>query len=267
MAETISFTRAEVSAYFRVRGPNLQQSSKKEWRGGCPKHRGGDLNSAVQADTGLSRCFSQCDRGWDIISLEQDLTGAAFIEAHNSVFSIIGGPLPVNGSSNGQWREVARYPYTNAEGRPAVRSRPVSEAGWQEGLRKCRPSGVEEAGTTDPGFVGGVATGGIVLGLDAGMYIPRQQEIGAGWQNGHRTQLHLLDGYRYEFRDCPRVPYRLPKVLSAETIFLPEGEKDVHTLEAWNLVASCNPGGAGAGWRPEFTPHFPRPTLSYSSRQ
>jgi hypothetical protein len=34
-------------------------------------------------------------------------------------------------------------------------------------------------------------------------------------------------------------------VLKADAVYLPEGEKDVHTLEAWVLVASCNPGGAG----------------------
>jgi hypothetical protein len=54
-----------------------------------------------------------------------------------------------------------------------------------------------------------------------------------------------------------RVPYRLPELLKAETVYLPEGEKDVHTLEAWGLVASCNPGGSGssalyAGWAEYF---------------
>jgi len=43
-----------------------------------------------------------------------------------------------------------------------------------------------------------------------------------------------------------RVPYRLPAVLQTETVYLVEGEKDVATLEAWNLVASCNPGGSGS---------------------
>src|ERR1039458_9643984 len=54
-----------------------------------------------------------------------------------------------------------------------------------------------------------------------------------------------------------RVPYRLPKLLNAETVYLPEGEKDVHTMEGWGLVASCNPGGSGnstlyAGWADYF---------------
>ena len=65
------------------------------------------------------------------------------------------------------------------------------------------------------------------------------------------------DGAEYRFRACPRVPYRFPKTLKAEAVYLPEGEKDVHTLEAWGLVASCNPGGSGnshlyAGWADYF---------------
>src|SRR5262249_48841484 len=43
-----------------------------------------------------------------------------------------------------------------------------------------------------------------------------------------------------------RVPYRLPELLKTETVYLPEGEADVDTLEGWGLVASCNPGGSGS---------------------
>jgi 5S rRNA maturation endonuclease (ribonuclease M5)/archaellum biogenesis ATPase FlaH len=52
-----------------------------------------------------------------------------------------------------------------------------------------------------------------------------------------------------------RVLYRLPRVLEAvkrgEDILVAEGEKDVHTLEALGIAATCNPGGAGK-WRPEY---------------
>ena len=60
--------------------------------------------------------------------------------------------------------------------------------------------------------------------------------------------LYNLDGVR-------RVLYRLPAVLQAitegQTIYLVEGEKDVHTIEAYGQVGTCNPGGAGK-WRPEY---------------
>ena len=65
-----------------------------------------------------------------------------------------------------------------------------------------------------------------------------------------------------------RVPYRLPEVLKAETVYLPEGEKDVHTLEAWGLVASCNPGGSGStGLYAKWTEHFRGPAYRHPSRQ
>jgi putative DNA primase/helicase len=58
-----------------------------------------------------------------------------------------------------------------------------------------------------------------------------------------------LDGVR-------RVLYRLPKVVRAnrasETIYVVEGEKDVHALEAAGAVATTNPGGAGK-WRSEYS--------------
>ncbi len=61
-----------------------------------------------------------------------------------------------------------------------------------------------------------------------------------------------------------RVLYRLPEVLTANTIILTEGEKDCDRARqlladrrADNTILACstNPGGAG-GWREEFSPYF-----------
>lgn len=64
----------------------------------------------------------------------------------------------------------------------------------------------------------------------------------------------------YNLQGVPRVLYRLPLVVQAirdsQTIYLVEGEKDVHTLEALGQVATTSPGGAsktGTKWRPEYT--------------
>lgn len=63
-------------------------------------------------------------------------------------------------------------------------------------------------------------------------------------------------GWTWRLGDTRRVLYRLPRVLAAvregRQIWICEGEKDVHTLEAQGLVATCNPGGAGK-WRPEYS--------------
>ena len=55
------------------------------------------------------------------------------------------------------------------------------------------------------------------------------------------------------------VIYRLPQVIAAveagATIYIPEGEKDVGSLIARGVEATCNPSGAGK-WRPEYSEFF-----------
>jgi hypothetical protein len=66
-------------------------------------------------------------------------------------------------------------------------------------------------------------------------------------------------GWIHSLGDVRRVPFRLPKVIRAiragETVYIAEGEKDVLSLEAWGLVATCNSGGAGQ-WSAEFAEFF-----------
>jgi AAA domain len=60
-------------------------------------------------------------------------------------------------------------------------------------------------------------------------------------------------------RGIRRVLYRLPMVVEAVAakqrfIWVPEGERDVESLEALGEVATTNSGGGGPGkWRPEYT--------------
>ena len=54
----------------------------------------------------------------------------------------------------------------------------------------------------------------------------------------------------------PRVLYHLPEVIKGvkegRTIYVVEGEKDADNMrEAWGVIATCNPGGAGK-WRKEY---------------
>ncbi len=65
-----------------------------------------------------------------------------------------------------------------------------------------------------------------------------------GWKKGKGA----MDGVRL-------VPYRLPKVLAADEVFIFEGEKDAETAERLGFVGTCNPMGAGK-WRTEFNEHF-----------
>jgi len=55
------------------------------------------------------------------------------------------------------------------------------------------------------------------------------------------------------------VPYRLPVLIEAvdagRTIYVVEGEKDVHSVESAGEVATCNSGGAGK-WQSEFAEYL-----------
>jgi len=215
----ISFTPAEVSAYFESRVPHLKQRPATEWRGPCPIHHGKADSFAVDPETGRWFCHSQCARGGDLFDLEEALTGGDFPIRKTEVFRLVGRDEPErrqNGTRTnripagtapskpskptgtaGGLREVARYPYVDRDGKLLFEVVRYLKSDGVKGFRQCRPNG----------------KGGVVWNLEG----------------------------------AQRVPYRLPELLKAETVYLSEGEKDVHTLEAWGLVASCNPGGAGSG--------------------
>lgn len=63
-------------------------------------------------------------------------------------------------------------------------------------------------------------------------------------------------GWIWKLGDTRRVLYRLPRVVDAiavgDPIFVVEGEKDVHAVEAAGETATCNPAGAGK-WRDEYS--------------
>jgi hypothetical protein len=66
-------------------------------------------------------------------------------------------------------------------------------------------------------------------------------------------------GWIWRLDDTRRVLYRLPQVIEAvrtgRRVWIVEGEKDVHALEAAGEVATCNSGGAGC-WQPEDARYF-----------
>lgn len=63
-------------------------------------------------------------------------------------------------------------------------------------------------------------------------------------------------GWFWNVKGVARVLYNLPQICAAdeaEPVFWVEGEKCADALIAAGLVATTNPGGTGAGWRPEYT--------------
>ena len=62
-------------------------------------------------------------------------------------------------------------------------------------------------------------------------------------------------GWINSVKDIELVPYHLPEILTAEYVFIVEGEKDADALVALGLTATCNAQGAGK-WRSEYNRWF-----------
>jgi hypothetical protein len=69
-------------------------------------------------------------------------------------------------------------------------------------------------------------------------------------------------GWAWNMKGVTRVPYRLPAIrrtarapVAGRVIYIAEGEKDVHAIEAAGAVATCNPMDAGK-WGAEFGKHL-----------
>jgi putative DNA primase/helicase len=60
-------------------------------------------------------------------------------------------------------------------------------------------------------------------------------------------------GWTWNLKGVRLVLYRLPELLkrASDTVFICEGEKDVHSVEGLGLLATCNPMGAGK-WREQY---------------
>lgn len=113
-ADGTTFTRGEVSAYFRSRLPDLKQTGA-EWRMPCPVHSGTRESFAVKAATGYACCHSDCNKGWDIIGLEMEMFGTDFPTAKKEIFAVVGrADERVKKSFAGRIEKV--YDYTDAGG-------------------------------------------------------------------------------------------------------------------------------------------------------
>lgn len=67
------------------------------------------------------------------------------------------------------------------------------------------------------------------------------------------------DGQYIKGLDGKAAPlYKLPELIDSKdpVVFIPEGEKDVETLQRMELTATTTPDGAGEKWRQEYTPYF-----------
>src|ERR1035437_5840088 len=213
----ITFTPEEISIYYAEQVPLLRQSEAAEWRGPCPIHEGTNDSFVVQAETGLWYCHSDCGIGGDILELEEALTERAFTTCMVEVYQRVGRLE----SEERNGRDACDGISAPTERLELTESNDTS-GGWQEVERYPYE------------YVDGKLLFQVVRYVKSG-----------GQKSFRQCRPNGQGGFIWNLEGIERVPYRLSKVLEAGTVYLPEGEKDVHTLEGWGFVASCSPGGAG----------------------
>jgi hypothetical protein len=139
----LSFTEGQVERWVHSRIPGAKKQGR-EFRAKCPVHDGERLSLAINAETGQAFCHSECGRGWDLIGLEMELTGADFKTALASVESLVGKVNGARPDTLGQI--VAAYDYTDEQGKLLYQvtrhvpkdfrqRRPDGNGGWTWGLK------------------------------------------------------------------------------------------------------------------------------------
>ena len=139
----LQFSLEEVTIYYATRVADLKQAGR-EWRGPCPVHNGKRDSFAVDPKTGRAYCHSQCARGWDLVGLEQELSGVSFAYAKKAIFRLVGRP-----EASPDTRIVAAYNYTDEGGvlryqtvrfkpKEFKQRRPDGKDGWIWNLKGVR---------------------------------------------------------------------------------------------------------------------------------
>lgn len=212
VGSAITFTASEVASYYAARVPHLKQGQAAEWRGVCPIHQGTNPNFAVDPATGRWFCHSKCGAGGSILELEGALSGGDFPTQKAEILRLVG-----------RIGSERRRGGARTMGNPAKTAKP-GKAGAGREIERYQY--VDRAGVC--------------------LFEVVRFETSAGGKTFLQCRRDHAGREIWDLKGVERVPYHLPKVLNAKTVYLAEGERDVHTLEDWGLVASCNPGGSGS---------------------
>ena len=222
----------------------LDKAGPRELVGLCPFHKEKTPSFTVTPGKGLYKCFG-CDAGGDVFSFVQRIEGlSSFGNAVQRVAELSGMDIttdatqsahasPVRQEKAATPKVVATYPYTDENGELIYEVQRVEPGrnGKAKDFRQRRPH------PADGAWVWGISEGAYRKG-QSGDWYPVKGE--AGTEDD-------------ELPEVRRVLYRLPAILAADTVYVVEGEKDVHTLEAAGLVATTNSGGASQEWLPQYT--------------
>lgn len=204
----------------------------REFVGLCPFHKEKTPSLKVTPSKGLFTCFG-CNAGGDAIDFVRKLKRVDFKTATNMIADITGKQLPTTKTEPLKPQIVATYQYRDERGDllyEVCRLEP-GEFGKKKSFRQRRKH------PTDGSWVWGISEG----------------EYFKSKRNGEWYPVKEGNPGEASFPETRRLLFNLTDVLTADTVWLAEGEKDALSLAKLGLTATTASGGAKAPWIGEFT--------------
>jgi hypothetical protein len=258
-AEALKAKARAVRIEDEVARRGIKLLGKIDRSGKCPRCGGDDrfsINTKKQT-WNCRGCKTDAVTG-DIIGLVEWLDEVDYVRA---VETLTGERQPIaktNGYHAGpvgpeptQKREIVEvYPYHDAD--TALRYEVCRQEWTEDGKRKKsflqrRPNGGIVDGKPRDGWVWGLSEGLYLRGRNGDFYIATEERL-RDWKGAERIELEAVAPILYRLPELREEMAQDPN--ERRPIMLAEGERDVHTLVAWNCCATTNSGGA-ANWTDE----------------
>ncbi|MGC4052923.1 MAG: phage/plasmid primase, P4 family [Paludibaculum sp.] len=195
----------------------LKKQSGIRWVGLCPFHKEDTPSFTCFTDSNRYQCFG-CGKKGDVYEFLQEINGIDFLAAKQILADMIGVDPD------------AYKPPPRPDGVPRpirLTDKPQETACYQY--------------TDEKGNV---------------LYeIVRKEYLKQGVKKKDFLQRYTDESGTVVWEEYKKRPvlYRLHLVAPADTVWIVEGEKDVHTLESWGAVATSPPGGSKKKWQKSFT--------------
>ncbi len=214
--------RLDIRAFYEAELPGFRPAGGEEIKNLCCFHDDSTPSLSVNVQTGMFQCFS-CGAHGDVFSFYMQRHGVDFPTTLKALADFAGAT------------ESKNFPNAQTAPTPTPKSKKeiarTIEANCSATYHYMDESGKYRFSVLRFEEQGKVKTF-------------RQ------WRFEHQAQRWVQN-----VRGVELIPYHLPEVLKAGTVFVVEGEKDCDNLAALGLTATCNAAGAGK-WKDEYSQWF-----------
>jgi hypothetical protein len=216
-------------------------------------------NGSLSVDLDKGQFFDfEADKGGGVLKLiehKKGLAGKHAFEFMRELGCDVDDPPRDRRARNKRKITKTYYDYLDADEQliyQVVREESVALDGKRKSFFQRRPYGLIAEHREEQKWIWGLKGGDYIRGSNGDWFVADDKR---------RTAWHGAEILHFE--ETAPILYRLPELqeelaqpeAERRLILVPEGEKDVETLLAWNCLATTNSGGSN-GWQPHFGDYF-----------